>query len=173
MIATALLIASTAFAALQQAFDASADWKMDRRLAGSKRIFTTSGTVSCKAGEGIVWTVLRPFESTITMGKEEMSFEDEDGKRVKPLSELPHYAALREATDKFVAGDSHAFDEVFEIEEKSFEDGGWRLKLTPRVRAMKRLIEAVEVSGASLPTNVVMKAGDGSTSVIRFKERQR
>lgn len=166
-----LISATTALSALQHAFDASADWKMDRRLAGSKRVFTTSGTVTCKSGEGIVWTVLRPFESSVTMGKEEMVFEDEDGKRVKPLKELPHYAHLREATDKFVAGDNHAFDEIFEIEESTLDDGGWKLKLTPRVRAMKRLIEEVEVSGSTMPTNVVMKAGDGSQSVIRFKER--
>ena len=171
--AISLLLATAPEAALRSALDSSADWTMERRLGERGRTLRSSGVVYCTAGLGIVWKVLEPFDTTITMTTNSMIFVDEDGKRVKPLADLPHYAEIRERTDAFAAGDRKAFDGMFRLEESCFADGGWKLKLKPEVKAMERLLREIEVSGADKPTNVVMRTGDGGCSTIRFKERVR
>ena len=173
MFATVLMVFATALSALQKAMDSDAEWTMARQLPGSSRALESSGTVSCRTGKGIIWAVREPFESSVEMTANAMIFTDEDGRREKTLGKLPHYADIRKATDAFVAGNTNAFDGVFAVTEKPFADGGWTVTLVPEVSAMKRLFTSIEVSGAALPTNVVMKTGDGGRSVILFKERPR
>lgn len=173
MLAVSLFLAFSPLTALQQALGSSAEWEMSRTLPGSTRALVSSGTVDCQVGSGIVWTVTRPFPSSVTMSPDAMVFVDEDGRREKKLDELPHYADIRKATDAFAAGDARAFDGVFALREERFPDGGWKLELTPEVSAMTRLVKRVEIFGAALPTNVVLTAGDGGQSEIRFKERPR
>lgn len=171
--AFAVLFAFLPETALRGALDASATWTMERHLAGSERVLRTSGRVDCRQGESIVWKVEKPFESTVTMTTNSMVFADEDGTRVKQLDELPHYSDLRQATDAFAAGDRKAFDGVFDVDRKLFADGGWKLVLKPEVRQMKYLFTAIELTGAALPTNVVMRNADGGWSSIRFTETKR
>ncbi|MBR2838578.1 MAG: hypothetical protein IKE55_07340 [Kiritimatiellae bacterium] len=167
-----VLLAASAVASLQKALDSSAAWTMERRLPGSGRTLVSSGEVRCSAGKGITWQTLRPFVSSVAMTHDAMVFTDEDGRRVKPLSELPHYADIRRATDAFAAGRTNAFDGVFSVREEALPGGGWRLSLTPEVPAMRRLFATVEVTGAELPTNAVLTAADGGTTTIRFMELQ-
>ena len=160
-------------AALRAALDGSAEWTMERRLAGAASALKSSGRVDCRAGESIVWKTLEPFETSVTMSTNSMIFVDEDGRREKPLDELPHYADIRKATDAFVAGDRTAFDGVFSLAETSLPGGGWRLEFKPEISAMKHLFTAIELSGAALPTNAVIHNADGGRSVIRFRESPR
>ena len=173
-----MLFASSAggagsLSALQKAMDSSADWTMTRQLPGSSRTLESRGTVDCRAGKGIVWSVKEPFESSVEMTPTAMIFTDEDGRREKSLDDLPHYDKIRKATDAFVAGNTNAFDGVFSVTEQRTADGGWTVTLAPEVSAMKRLFTSVELSGAALPTNAVMKTEGCGSSVIRFKERPR
>ena len=166
-IPSVLFLASSAVAALQSALNAQATWTMERRLDGSDRVLIASGTVRCKAGEGIVWETREPFASSVTMTTNAMVFVDEDGRREKSLGELPHYAEIRAATDAFVAGKTNAFDGVFSVCETALPDGVWKLSLVPAVSAMRRLITEVELTGAALPTNAVLRS-PGGVSTIRF-----
>lgn len=171
--ATLALVAVSALSSLQRALDASAEWTMTRRLPGTTRTLESRGTVDCRAGCGIVWTVAEPFASSVEMTTNSMVFADEDGRRVKTLGELPHYAEIRKATDAFVDGDTNAFAGVFAVTERAEPGGGWTVTLVPEVSAMKRLFTSIELSGAALPTNAVMTTGDGGRSEIRFRERAR
>ena len=161
------LAASAAVAALQAALDSRADWTMMRRLDGSDRVLVSSGTVACTAGQGIVWETAAPFAASVAMTTNSMVFVDEEGRREKSLDELPHYAEIRAATDAFVAGKTNAFDGVFSVCETALPDGGWKLSLVPAVSAMRRLITEVELTGAALPTNAVLRS-PGGVSTIRF-----
>lgn len=173
LLATVLLAATPAVTAMQRSLNADAEWTMERTLPGSSRTLVSRGTVTCRAGEGILWRVTEPFESSVEMTTNAMIFVDEDGRRVKNLDELPHYADIRAATDAFAAGKTDAFDGVFEFTETVLDDGGWKLTLKPGISAMRRLVASLELTGAALPTNAVLTAGDGGRSVIRFKEKPR
>ena len=162
-----------ALSAMQKAMDADAEWTMARQLPGSSRTLESRGTVSCRIGKGIVWTVKEPFESSVEMTTNAMIFVDEGGRREKPLAKLPHYADIRKATDAFVAGNTNAFDGVFSVTERTLPDDGWAVTLVPEVSAMKQLFTSVELSGAALLTNAVLKTRGGGQSVIRFKELPR
>ena len=170
VLATGFLVASAAVSALQQALDAAADWTMERRFPGSSRVLASAGEVRCEKGKGIVWKVLMPFVSSVSMTPTAMIFEDEDGRREKSLDDLPHYEAVREATDAFAAGKTEAFDGLFEVAETPVGTNGWRLVLRPEVSAMKRLFVEIELTGNVLPTNAVLRTADGGVTSIRFKE---
>lgn len=159
--------------AFRRALDADAAWTLERRLAEAERTLVSTGLVSCAAGRGIVWDVRAPFPSVVQMTTNAMVFVDEDGRREKTLDDLPHYAEIRALTDAFVAGDEKAFDGVFELEAEAQAVDGWRIRLVPEVRAMRRLFASIELSGAETLTNVVLKSGDGGTSTIRFRELSR
>ena len=165
------LAAVSAVSAMQKALDSDAEWTMERRLKGSTRTLVSSGTVECRRNRGIVWRVREPFESSVEMTTNAMIFTDEDGRRVKPLAELPHYEDFRLATEAFAAGNTNAFDGALAVEEENFADGGWKVRFTPTIAAMRQLVKSVEVTGAALPTNAVLDCGDGGVSVIRFKEK--
>jgi hypothetical protein len=159
-----------ALAAIRKALDASASWEMTRTFKDSPRALKSSGTVVCKVGEGITWTVLEPFESKVVMGVDFMSFEDEDGTRVKKLSDLPHYDELRKAVDSLVAGDASLFAKVFTA---GFEgsDGAWKLTLVPVSGDIRKLLSSVTVEGRELPKRATLENGDGGTSVLSFVKR--
>lgn len=168
-----VILAATATASLQKALDSSAEWTMERRIPGASRVFVSRGTVTARVGRGVLWEVKEPFPSSVEMTTNSMVFVEDGDRNVKPLEELPYYAEIRQATDAFTAGDSHAFDGVFKIEESELPGGGWKLVLTPAVSAMRRLLGRIELTGAALPTNAVLEAADGGTSVIRFRELPR
>lgn len=170
LFAAASIALDAAIPAMRSALGSSASWRMERELAGSSRPLVSTGVVECVAGEGIKWTVLDPFPSSVSMTPESMVFSDEDGERVKPLKDMPHYAEIKKRTDAFAAGDSSAFDGLFKIEATLADDGeGWILRMTPEVRAMRRLFREVELSGAATLTNAVMRTGDGGVSRISFR----
>lgn len=158
-----------ALAAMRAAFDSGAGWRMERTFAGSTRPLVSTGTVECVAGESIKWTVLHPFHSSVVMTPDSMTFSDEDGIRVKTVDEMPHYEELRRCVDAFASGDLSAVDGLFDVEARQTSSaGGWTVVLTPEVRAMRRLFRSIELSGDAMPTNAVMKTGDGGVSVISF-----
>lgn len=158
-------------AALRRALGSRAEWTMERRFEKSTRPLVSSGTVCCSAQSGIVWRVKRPFPSSVEMTADRMVFEDEDGRRVKMLKDMPYYGEIRERTDAFAAGDAKAFDGIFRLDARRAPDGeGWTLSLTPEIAAMRMLMSSVELSGGATLTNVVLKTGDGGVSAIRFRE---
>lgn len=156
--------------ALRRALDGRAAWTMERTLGKGGRTLVSSGTVECVAKSGIVWRVTAPFESSVAMTTNAMVFADEEGMRVKPLSELPHYAEIRAKTDAFAAGETRAFEGIFDLSASDLPQDGWKLVMKPEISAMERLFTEIELTGAALPTNAVLKTADGGRCVIRFRE---
>ena len=169
----ALDVDSQGVAALQKALGSSATWTMERKFPESVRTLVSTGTVDCVVGTGIQWRVLHPFPSSVEMTVDSMVFEDEDGRRVKKLADMPYYSAIREKADAFARGDTSAFDELFEMSSSALDCGGWVLTMKPKQSALRRLFTSVELSGDRAFTNAVLHAGDGGVSVIRFMERSR
>ena len=101
----ALDVDSQGVVALQKALGSSATWTMERKFPESVRTLVSTGTVDCVVGTGIQWRVLHPFPSSVEMTVDSMVFEDEDGRRVKKLADMPYYSAIREKADDFARGD--------------------------------------------------------------------
>lgn len=159
--------------ALRRALDADASWKMERKLAGSDRTLVSTGLVSCASQKGIVWDVRFPFAERISMTKDKMVFADEDGRREKSLSELPHYARIREACDAFLGGDSGAFKAMVDMEFSPGENGGWKAVFKPSNWRARRIMEEVEIVGDSTVDRIVMRTKGGGITKIEFKEISR
>ena len=139
-------------------------------MGDSSRVFVSTGTVSCAVGEGIAWRVLHPFLSSVVMTTNSMVFTDEEGSRVRPLDNLPHYGEIQKRTDAFARGDASAFEGLFSLEQIDLPDGTWQLTMVPEMSALRRLFASVRISGDALPREAVMTNGDGSVTRIRFRE---
>lgn len=163
-------IPETCALALRRALDSSAAWTMERRFPEASRTLVSTGAVECVAGRGIVWRTAYPFPSSIEMTPDGMVFDDEDGRREKPLDSLPHYADIRRMADSFENGDSSAFDSLFDISHTDAGDGGWTLSMAPKRRDMRRVAAEVVLSGGQSLTGAVIRAHDGSTTSIHFEE---
>lgn len=171
--ASAADIPSSCTEALRRALSSGATWKMERRLPGSSRVLVSTGSVECVVGEGIVWKTLHPFFSSVSMTTNAMVFADEDSTRVKPLSDLPHYAEIKRRTDAFARGDADAFDGLLEIEAEKVSADAWKVVLRPGVRAMKRLFSAITLTGRVSLDTAVLTTDDGGSSTIAFEELSR
>lgn len=158
---------------MRRALSSSADWMMERRLPKSEKALVSSGTVECRLGEsGIEWRTLKPFRSLVAMRGGSMVFEDEDGRRERPASDMPRYGDIRKATDAFAAGKTDAFYEVFDAEAEFVAGGGWKVVIRPRPAALRELVESVEISGAELPTSATLRSANGTVSRISFSKRR-
>ena len=166
----AMVLPSSCETAIKRAFNARATWVMERTLPGSVKSLVSTGIVSFVVRKGICWQVCHPFCESITMSTNEMIFADEDSRRVKPLSQLPHYAELQKACDSFYYGDTKAFDDVFDASVAFSSNGLWTVTLSPSVRAMRRLIKSVELSGRDTIEKALIYTGDGGKSLIKFQE---
>jgi hypothetical protein len=157
--------------ALRRALASQASWTMERRLPGSGRALVSTGVVACVVGQGITWSVRHPFPSSISMTTNTMVFADEDGRRVKPLDDLPYYGEIRARTDAFARGDLRAFDGLFDMKARLLPGGRWNAVFTPALRPLRRLFTEMEFSGAATLETAVLKTAQGGTSTIRFRER--
>ncbi len=155
--------------ALRRALDADGAFRMVRVFPETERVLVSTGVVSCAKNRGIVWDVRHPFPASVTMTTNAMIFVDDEGRREKPLKELPHYDEIRRRTDAFVAGDAAAFKGLFEIESEE-ADARWRITFTPESRAMRQLLKSITISGSATLEKAVLSAADGSTSTITFTE---
>jgi hypothetical protein len=156
--------------ALQRALSSSAEWTMQRSIADTGRVFVSTGVVDCVAGKGIDWKVLYPFESSVSMTTNKMIFCDEEGTRVKKLSELPHYARICSLADDFLSGKGDAFKEVFDCEVRMSQDGRWSILMSPRIQAMRRLFDSIVLEGSDRLSSAVFLASRVSKTTIHFKE---
>ena len=168
--AFAVVLPSHCERAMRRAFNAKASWVMSRTVPGAVRPLVSTGVVSFAVKKGIRWEVRHPFVESVTMTTNEMIFADEDSRRVKPLSQLPHYTELQNACDSFFSGDSKAFDGIFDSSVSITSNGAWTVTMVPSVSAMRRLMTKVEVSGCDTLDHAVIYTGDGGKSSIRFKE---
>ncbi len=159
---------------MRRALSSSATWRMERTVPGTDRVFKSSGDVACDlgGGGGIVWRTLAPFASTVSMRKDAMVFEDEDGRREKPAGDMPHYEDIRKATDAFAAGDDGAFARVFDTSASALPGGRWKIVMKPRGSAAGKLVEYAAIEGAGLPETVVIRAANGGESRISFKRKE-
>lgn len=156
--------------ALWRALDADAAWRMERTFPGAVRPLVSTGVVSCARFRGIVWDMRFPIDSTITMTTNAMVFADEEGMRIKDLSDLPYYEEIRKRTDAFSRGDSAAFDGLFAWQVETPTPTSWKLTLTPSLAPLERLFTRIEVEGTDEITNVIWHTAQQGQITLTFKE---
>lgn len=161
-------------AALRRALDADASWVMTKRMRSPALTLTSSGEVSCFAGKGIVWMPTAPFMRQIRMTARGISFLSERGAETRPPGEIPHYGQIREAAERFLAGECGDFSRLFSWEwEKGAGGKGWRITILPKRPDMRRFIEKAVAEGGAALDRVTLSYAAGETVRIEFRETAR
>ncbi|MBO5643281.1 MAG: hypothetical protein J6S51_04680 [Kiritimatiellae bacterium] len=156
--------------ALRRALDSSATWTMEKTIEGTPIRISSSGIVKCFKGQGIFWQMQKPFVSGISMKGKEMRFFGEDGERVVPSSEMPHYEEITKAIDEFASGKDVRFEKLFKIEASNLSTNQWRVRLEPKRRDMRQLIKFLELTGSATLNEVVFYFSSGEKAHYTFKE---
>lgn len=155
-------------AALQRALDADATWTMTKTLPALPQPLRSAGTVSCWKEKGMVWKTLEPWEEEIRLTKETMTFLADGDVKTTPFDEMPYYADICEATDAFLAGETDAFDDLFDWHWQEEETGSWTMTLEVNYRRMRRLFKTVTLRGGETLTSVSFVPGEAENGTVQL-----
>lgn len=161
--------------AVQRALDADATWTMTKTLPQLSKPLVSSGEVSCWQAKGMIWKTLLPWEEEIHLFKTSMTFISEDTEETKAYDEMPYYEDICEATDDFLAGDTDAFDDLFDWTWKEGEGGAWTMMLEVEYRQMHRLFKTITLTGKETLETVTFVSDDAAkgTTQLKFSETGR
>lgn len=158
--------------AMRRALDSSAAWTMTKTVTGTPLRLSAKGTVTCVKGDGIIWKMEQPLESTVQMEAGRMKFTDAQGERTVEAGDMPHYRSIRQAVDGFFAGKPSQIEKLFEVTaEKNGE--GWRVVLSPRRRDIRHIVRSVTVWGGATVDKAEFVFSSGETAVYEFQETKR
>jgi outer membrane lipoprotein-sorting protein len=148
----------------------SAKFTEEKRMAMLAVPLTTEGEILFAPPDRLLRKVTSPTRSTALLVGDHLPL-DAGGRRQE--MDLSQNAVVEGFVDTFrhvLAGDQAALERTYRV---SFEatDGGWRLTLRPRTRALRRFLRdmVLEGDGSSLRT-MTMNEANGDISVTTFSD---
>lgn len=117
--------------------------------------------------EGIVWKTLKPFPSTMVVGKTSVIQIAKDGtKKVTDTSENKVFASVAETLVAVFSNDYQQLVKLFDVSFKSADGSSWSAVLVPKDSTISSVLGALELSGkdATLETIVMTEASGNTTS---------
>lgn len=145
----------------------------EKTLAKNGRILKSSGTyVFCPYG--IAWNTLKPVKSTLVLGKDYMVQVSSRGVRtVNDARGNDVFTGMSGSLMAVFSGDDNSLRQNFDIEFNSFDDGSWKVSLTPRDRTIASLIDAIDLWGFCFDscteiTMIDLKESGGGKVSYRF-----
>lgn len=156
-------------AAVQRALDADAQWTMMKTMPELEQPLLSSGVVSCRKEKGMIWKTQKPWEEEIRLYKHEMTFIVDGEAETKTYDEMPYYAEICKATDAFLAGDTDAFDDLFDWTWQEGKNGEWVMTLEVNYRQMRRLLKTITLTGNEVLSTITFISDDTAKGVTHLK----
>jgi hypothetical protein len=149
-----------------------ASFAQERTMRVLKRPLETGGRVTAVAGQGVLWQVLEPYESTMLVSAGAIvEWDGQGAPRRLEIAANPALRALADALLGLLTGDTGALVALFEPTPLQAEQG-WRLALAPKDEALAALIERVEVAGGRFVEEAVISEAGGDRTAIAFDDFQ-
>lgn len=158
--------------ALQRALNATAEWKLEKTLAPSTLTFNASGTVACRQNQGIIWRTEQPYAHLIRLDDEGIRLANTTNLtalQTAPYHTPPYYQRIRRATQKLYLGDAQTLTNLF-THEVLTSSSNWCVRLTPRDRALSRVIQSTTLSGDTTLKRAIIDYTQGGRAVLDFSE---
>jgi hypothetical protein len=139
-----------------------------KTLVGLKRPVRSSGRFCVVLDKGVLWTTVLPFPAALRLTKDEIVeyHGDQVTKRLSAREE-PTVGVINDLLGSLLQGDLNRLTGSFAIS-GAVEQQDWKAKLVPKDRGMKRVISAIELSGAAFVRQMTIHEASGDATDIVF-----
>ncbi|MEP6832063.1 MAG: outer membrane lipoprotein carrier protein LolA [Gemmatimonas sp.] len=143
-------------------------FEQQKTLVGLKKPVKSAGRFCAVADKGVLWNTLTPFASTLRLSREEI-VQSQGDRVTSRLSarEEPTVGVISDLLFSVLAGDFARLKSGFRIDATA-QPASWNATLVPKESGMRRVISAIELSGAEYVQKITMLEASGDRTVITF-----
>ncbi len=147
-----------------------ANFRQERHLQVLKRPLLSTGRMTLRNAEGILWRVADPYAVTYLIRPGEVLEWEGDGAPQRiAMGAVPAFRLMTEMFMAALAGDTAALQEGFQAEPLP-ASSGWRLRLRPKSTDLAGLIAGLEVSGNRFVEEVHLQEVKGDSVSFYFSD---
>jgi outer membrane lipoprotein-sorting protein len=141
-------------------------FEQQKQVKGFKRPLISTGDFLVAKGRGVKWHTLKPFESVLTVRKDDISSKQGE-------TEVFHLDASKEPTVRVInsvlfallAGDVEVLRTHFEVQGE-VKPAGWTLELTPKTKGLAQVLARITLTGDRFVRHLELAEGSGDTTTI-------
>lgn len=140
-----------------------------KTVKGFKQPLRSSGDFVVARGKGIVWHVLKPFESTLVVRPDSLQSRGSDGKLTLQMrsQDEPVLRTVNAMLFAVMSANLAELAQHFEVTGQVAAKG-WSLHLVPRDPTLAQWLASVELQGNQFVQEVTLQEARGDSSVIRI-----
>lgn len=140
-----------------------------KTVKGFKQPLRSSGDFVVARGKGIVWHVLRPYESLLVVKPDSLQSRGSDGKVTLQMraQDEPVLRTVNAMLFAVMSADLAELTQHFEVTGQVAAKG-WSLHLVPRDPTLAQWLTAVDLQGNQFVQEVKLQEARGDSSVIRI-----
>ncbi|MES2611825.1 MAG: outer membrane lipoprotein carrier protein LolA [Pseudomonadota bacterium] len=140
-----------------------------KTVKGFKQPLRSSGDFVVARGKGIVWHVLKPFESTLVVRPDSLQSRGSDGKLTLQMraQDEPVLRTVNAMLFAVMSANLAELAQHFEVTGQVAAKG-WSLHLVPRDPTLAQWLASVELQGNQFVQEVKLQEARGDASVIRI-----
>lgn len=140
-----------------------------KTVKGFKQPLRSSGDFIVARGKGIVWHVLRPFESVLVVKPDSLQSRGSDGKITMQMraQDEPVLRTVNAMLFAVMSANLAELAQHFEVTGQVVAKG-WSLHLVPRDPTLAQWLSAVDLQGNQFVQEVRLQEARGDSSLIRI-----
>jgi len=140
-----------------------------KTVKGFKQPLRSGGDFVVARGKGIVWHVVRPFESTLVVKPDSLQSRGSDGKLTTQIraQDEPVLRTVNAMLFAVMSANLTELAQHFEVTGQVMPKG-WSLHLMPRDPMLAQWLTAVDLQGSQFVQEVKLREARGDSSVIRL-----
>jgi outer membrane lipoprotein-sorting protein len=144
-------------------------FEQDKQVKGFKRPLKSKGDFVVARGRGVRWHTTAPFESVLTVRKDDISSRQGDTEVFRlDASKEPTVRVINQVLFALLAGDIAVLQAHFEVE-GSVDEKGWQLALTPKAKGLAQVMSRISLQGDRFVRRLELSEASGDTTVIRVE----
>ena len=147
------------------------NFEQEKSIKGFKQPLRSSGEFVVAKNKGIVWHVLKPFESTLIVKPDSLQSRRGDGEVSMQMraEDEPVLRTVNAMLFAVMSADLVQLRQFFEVSGKA-QASGWQMHLVPRDPMLAQWLASVDLQGGQFVREVKLQEARGDSSIIRIQD---
>jgi hypothetical protein len=121
-------------------------------------------------GHGVKWRTKTPFESVLTVRKDDISSKQGDTEVFRlDASKEPTVRIINQVLFAMLAGDVEVLRTQFDLQAEPATKG-WRVKLVPKQKGLAQVLSGISIEGDKFVRRIELTEASGDATVIRVDQ---
>lgn len=145
-------------------------FQQQKQVAGFRNPLRSQGSFLMARERGVVWTTAKPFASELVLTRDRIVSRQRDGgSRIEvDGKEQPALRSVNAMMFALMSGDVKALTGTFNVMVDAPAGAPWRLRLTPKSRALAQAFTEVQLSGDRHVRHVEIREANGDVTTLAF-----